>query len=95
LPSSVVIDVQNSYIYPGIDQSENDGFRRTITVIVAGRAMKLAAGGAQDLAAGGALDLAAGGAIELPAGGAMDLAAGGAMELPAGSNRPSSSSSSS
>ena len=72
MPSSVVIDVQNSYIYPGIDQSENDGFRRTITVIVAGRAM----------------DLAAGGAVDLTAGGEMDLVAGGRMELPAGRNRP-------
>ena len=69
MPSSVVIDVQNSYIYPGIDQSENDGFRRTITVIVAGRAMDLAAGGAVDLTAGGAMDLAAWGEIDLAAGG--------------------------
>ena len=45
MPSSVVIDVQNSYIYPGIDQSETDGFRRTITVVVAGREIDLAAGG--------------------------------------------------
>ena len=52
------------------DQSENDCFRHTITVIVAGRAMKLAAGGALDFATGGAVDLAAGGAIDLVAGGA-------------------------
>ena len=64
-----------------VDQSENDGFRRTITVIVAGRAV--------DLTAGGEMDLVAGGEIELAAGGATDLVAGGAMELPAGRNRPS------
>ena len=48
------MDAQNSYIYPGSAQSENDGFRRTITVIVAGRAVDLAAGEAMDLVAGGA-----------------------------------------
>ena len=55
MPSSVVIEGHTSYIYTlVVDQSENDGFRRTITVIVAGRAVDLAAGGAMDLVAGGA-----------------------------------------